>query len=78
MSKRLLEACQADVRSGRFLRRISAPVVSRVRSGSAQTADSERKYIDVRRLFLFVEESIDKEIHCVVFESNDEPLLAHQ
>jgi Bacteriophage tail sheath protein len=37
-----------------------------------------RKYINVRRLFLFVEESIDKETHWVVFESNDEPLLAHQ
>ncbi len=34
----------------------------------------EWKYITFRRLFLFVEESIDKEPHWVVFESNDEPL----
>jgi Bacteriophage tail sheath protein len=43
--------------------------------GSARvTADSGVKYITLRRLFLFVEESIDKEPHWVVFESNDEPL----
>jgi phage tail sheath protein FI len=34
----------------------------------------EWKYINVRRLLLFVEECIDEETHWVVFEPNDEPL----
>jgi phage tail sheath protein FI len=42
------------------------------------TADSGWKYISVRRLFLFVEESTDLETRWVVFEPNDEPLRAHQ
>jgi uncharacterized protein len=36
------------------------------------------KCINVRRLFLFVGESIDKEPHWVVFEPNDEPICPHQ
>lgn len=38
------------------------------------SADSEWKYINIRRLFLFLEESIDKATQWVVFEPNDEKL----
>jgi phage tail sheath protein FI len=40
------------------------------------TADSEWKYINVRRLFIFVEKSIERGTQWVVFEPNDEPLWA--
>lgn len=40
------------------------------------TSDSSWKYINVRRLFIFVEESIDEGMQFVVFEPNDEPLWA--
>jgi hypothetical protein len=36
-------------------------------------SDPEWKYINVRRLFMFVEESIDEGTQWVVFEPNDEP-----
>jgi phage tail sheath protein FI len=35
--------------------------------------DASWKYVSVRRLFLFVEESIDEGTQWVVFEPNDEP-----
>lgn len=38
------------------------------------TSDPEWKYVPVRRLFIFLEESIDKGTQWVVFEPNDEPL----
>jgi len=38
------------------------------------TADPEWKYVNVRRLFLFIEESIDKGTQWVVFEPNDPAL----
>lgn len=38
--------------------------------------DSEWKYINVRRLFLFLEESIDESTQWVVFEPNNEALWA--
>jgi phage tail sheath protein FI len=38
------------------------------------TSDSAWKYINVRRLFIFVEESIDQGTQWVVFEPNDEQL----
>ncbi len=38
------------------------------------TSDSEWKYVNVRRLFLFLEESIDEGTQWVVFEPND-PIL---
>ena len=38
------------------------------------TSDPEWKYINIRRLFLFLEESIDKATRWVVFEPNDEKL----
>lgn len=40
------------------------------------TSDSDWKYINVRRLFIFIEESIDQGTQWVVFEPNDEPLWA--
>jgi phage tail sheath protein FI len=38
--------------------------------------DPDWKYINVRRLFIFVEESIEEATQWVVFEPNDEPLWA--
>ena len=43
----------------------------------ADTLDSEWKYISVRRLALFIEESISRGTQWVVFEPNDEPLWAN-
>jgi phage tail sheath protein FI len=40
------------------------------------TTDPDWKYVNVRRLFIFVEESIGKATQWVVFEPNDEPLWA--
>jgi phage tail sheath protein FI len=40
------------------------------------SSDGEWKYVNVRRLFLFLEESIDEGTQWVVFEPNDEPLWA--
>lgn len=40
------------------------------------SSDGEWRYVNVRRLFLFVEESIDEGTQWVVFEPNDEPLWA--
>ena len=40
------------------------------------SSDAEWKYVNVRRLFLFVEESIDEGTQWVVFEPNDEPTWA--
>jgi phage tail sheath protein FI len=40
------------------------------------SSDPEWKYVNVRRLFLFVEESIDEGTQWVVFEPNDEPTWA--
>ena len=48
--------------------------------GSAQTlappAEPEWKYVSIRRLFIFLEQSIDKGIQWAVFEPNAEPLWA--
>jgi phage tail sheath protein FI len=40
------------------------------------TSDPMWKYVNVRRLFIFIEESIDEGTQWVVFEPNDEPLWA--
>jgi phage tail sheath protein FI len=40
------------------------------------TSDPDWKYINVRRLFIYIEESIDEGTQWVVFEPNDEPLWA--
>lgn len=42
----------------------------------SDAAASEYKYIPVRRLALFIEESLDRGLKWVVFEPNDEPLWA--
>jgi phage tail sheath protein FI len=49
-----------------------------IRLWGARTMSSDPmwKYVNVRRLFLFVEESIDQGTQWVVFEPNDEPLWA--
>ena len=44
--------------------------------GSDQAGKSEWKYIPVRRLALFLEESLYRGTQWVVFEPNDEPLWA--
>jgi uncharacterized protein len=49
---------------------------NRVWGARVVTSDSTWKYINVRRLFIFVEESIDEGTQFVVFEPNDEPLWA--
>lgn len=48
----------------------------RVWGARTLSSDSQWKYINVRRLFLFLEESIDEGTQWVVFEPNDEPLWA--
>ncbi len=47
---------------------------NRVWGARVLTSDSAWKYINVRRLFIFVEESIDEGTQWVVFEPNDEQL----
>ncbi|HXS00952.1 MAG TPA: phage tail sheath subtilisin-like domain-containing protein [Pyrinomonadaceae bacterium] len=60
--------CARDFRSdGRGIRLWGARTMS---------SNGEWKYINVRRLFLYVEESIDEGTQWVVFEPNDEPLWA--
>lgn len=49
---------------------------SRVWGARVVTSDAAWKYINVRRLFIYVEESIDEGTQWVVFEPNDEPLWA--
>jgi hypothetical protein len=49
---------------------------NRVWGARTISSDASWKYINVRRLFLFVEESIDEGTQWVVFEPNDEPLWA--
>jgi hypothetical protein len=48
----------------------------RVWGARTLSSDSSWKYVNVRRLFIFVEESIDEGTQWVVFEPNDEPLWA--
>jgi phage tail sheath protein FI len=49
---------------------------NRVWGARTLASDSDWKYINVRRLFIMVEESIDEGTQWVVFEPNDEPLWA--
>ncbi len=48
----------------------------RVWGARTMSSDPLWRYVNVRRLFLFVEESIDEGTQWVVFEPNDEPLWA--
>jgi phage tail sheath protein FI len=49
---------------------------NRVWGARTLSSDGQWKYISVRRLFIFLEESIDQGTQWVVFEPNDEPLWA--
>jgi phage tail sheath protein FI len=49
---------------------------NRVWGARVVTSDAAWKYINVRRLFIYVEQSIDVGTQWVVFEPNDEPLWA--
>ena len=60
----------------------SFPVIGRVVWGArtllgADQLASDWKYIPVRRLALYLEESLYRGTQWVVFEPNDEPLWAH-
>jgi phage tail sheath protein FI len=46
----------------------------RVWGGRTTTSDSEWKYVNVRRLFIYLEHSIDRGTQWVVFEPNNESL----
>jgi len=48
----------------------------RVWGARTMSSDPLWRYVNVRRLFIFVEESIDEGTQWVVFEPNDEPLWA--
>jgi phage tail sheath protein FI len=48
----------------------------RVYGGRVITSDSDWKYVNVRRLLIFLEHSIDRGLQWVVFEPNAEPLWA--
>lgn len=48
----------------------------RVWGGRTLSADSEWKYVNVRRFFIYLEASIDKGTQWAVFEPNGEPLWA--
>jgi phage tail sheath protein FI len=49
---------------------------NRVWGARVITSDAAWKYINVRRLFISIEESVDRGTQWVVFEPNDEPLWA--
>ena len=48
----------------------------RVYGGRCITSDSDWKYVNVRRLLIFIEASLDRGLQWVVFEPNEEPLWA--
>lgn len=48
----------------------------RVYGGRVITSDPDWKYVNVRRLMIFIEASIDRGLQWVVFEPNSEPLWA--
>jgi uncharacterized protein len=48
----------------------------RIYGGRCITSDSDWKYVNVRRLLIFIEASLDRGLQWVVFEPNAEPLWA--
>jgi phage tail sheath protein FI len=48
----------------------------RIYGGRCITSDSDWKYVNVRRLLIFIEHSIERGLQWVVFEPNAEPLWA--
>ena len=55
--------------------RLPGPRHPGVGRAHAAQLDPDWKYVNVRRLFIFVEESIDEATQWVVFEPNDEPTV---
>jgi phage tail sheath protein FI len=48
----------------------------RVWGGRVMTSDTDWKYVNVRRLLIFIEASLERGLQWVVFEPNEEPLWA--
>jgi phage tail sheath protein FI len=48
----------------------------RIWGGRVITSDTDWKYVNVRRLLIFIEKSVDRGLQWVVFEPNAEPLWA--
>ena len=58
------------------IRDISVEVYKKLLAADAGSSDPEWKYVNVRRLFIFVERSLELGLQWVVFEPNDENLWA--
>ena len=76
--KRVITKGQQDILNPRGVNCIRAFPGRGIRVWGARTTSSDPlwKYINVRRLFLFLEESIEEGTQWVVFEPNDEKLWA--
>ena len=76
--KRIITKGQQDILNPKGINCIRAFPGRGIRVWGARTISSDPlwKYINVRRLFLFLEESIDEGTQWVVFEPNDEKLWA--
>lgn len=76
--RRIINKGQQDILNPKGINCIRAFPGRGIRVWGARTisSDSLWKYINVRRLFLFIEESIDEGTQWVVFEPNDEKLWA--
>jgi phage tail sheath protein FI len=76
--KRIITKGQQDILNPKGVNCIRAFPGRGIRVWGARTISSDTlwKYINVRRLFLFLEESIDEGTQWVVFEPNDEKLWA--
>jgi len=76
--KRIITKGQQDILNPKGINCIRAFPGRGIRVWGARTTSSDPlwKYINVRRLFLFLEESIEDGIQWVVFEPNDEKLWA--
>ncbi len=76
--KRIITKGQQDILNPKGINCIRAFPGRGIRVWGARTTSSDTlwKYINVRRLFLFIEESIEDGTQWVVFEPNDEKLWA--
>lgn len=76
--KRIITKGQQDILNPKGINCIRAFPGRGIRVWGARTTSSDAlwKYINVRRLFLFIEESIEDGTQWVVFEPNDEKLWA--
>lgn len=77
LDQKVTDAEQAALNRGsiNFIRAFG-PRDFRVWGGRTLSADPEWKYVNVRRLFIYLEASIDKGTQWAVFEPNGEPLWA--